>query len=191
MLTRKEFLKAILLAAAAGSTTLVQAQTASKTLVIYYSWSGNTRAMAEAIAKELKADIYEIRPITPYPEAYNATVDLAREQLRQNARPAIQKDVPDLSQYSTILLGTPNWWSHVAMPVFTFMDQNDLSGKVVLPFVSHGGGGMSGCEHDIRNKYPKADVPKQLPSKEGRFLLTKHELFHPFPLRISSQWGYK
>ena len=191
MVTRKEFLKAILLAAAAGSTTLVQAQTASKTLVIYYSWSGNTRAMAEAIAKELKADIYEIRPITPYPEAYNATVDLAREQLRQNARPAIQKDVPDLSQYSTILLGTPNWWSHVAMPVFTFMDQNDLSGKVVLPFVSHGGGGMSGCEHDIRNKYPKADVPKQLPSKEGRFLLTKHELFHPLPLRISSQWGYR
>ncbi len=191
MLTRKEFLKAILLAAAAGSTTLVQAQTASKTLVIYYSWSGNTRAMAEAIAKELKADIYEIRPITPYPEAYNATVDLAREQLRQNARPAIQKDVPDLSQYSTILLGTPNWWSHVAMPVFTFMDQNDLSGKVVLPFVSHGSGGMSGCEHDIRNKYPKADVPKQLPSKEGRFLLTKHELFHPLPLRISSQWGYR
>ena len=191
MLTRKEFLKAILLAAAAGSTTLVQAQTASKTLVVYYSWSGNTRAMAEAIAKELKADIYEIRPITPYPEAYNATVDLAREQLRQNARPAIQKDVPDLSQYSAILLGTPNWWSHVAMPVFTFMDQNDLSGKVVLPFVSHGGGGMSGCEHDIRNKYPKADVPKQLPSKEGRFLLTKHELFHPLPLRISSQWGYR
>ena len=191
MLTRKEFLKAILLAAAAGSTTLVQAQTASKTLVVYYSWSGNTRAMAEAIAKELKDDIYEIRPITPYPEAYNATVDLAREQLRQNARPAIQKDVPDLSQYSTILLGTPNWWSHVAMPVFTFMDQNDLSGKVVLPFVSHGGGGMSGCEHDIRNKYPKADVPKQLPSKEGRFLLTKHELFHPLPLRISSQWGYR
>ena len=162
MLTRKEFLKAILLAAAAGSTTLVQAQTASKTLVVYYSWSGNTREMAQAIAKELKADIYEIRTVTPYPEAYNATVDLAREQLRQNARPAIQKDVPDLSQYSTILLGTPNWWSHVAMPVFTFMDQNDLSGKVILPFVTHGGGGMSSCERDIRNKYPKADVREGL-----------------------------
>ena len=151
----------------------------------------NTVGPATSSKGYLKADIYEIRPITPYPEAYNATVDLAREQLRQNARPAIQKDVPDLSQYSAILLGTPNWWSHVAMPVFTFMDQNDLSGKVVLPFVSHGGGGMSGCEHDIRNKYPKADVPKQLPSKEGRFLLTKHELFHPLPLRISSQWGYR
>lgn len=158
MLTRKEFLKAMFITTATAFTSMARAQTAGKTLVIYYSWSGNTRQVAQAIAKELNADIYEIKTVEPYPENYSQTVNLAREQLRGNQRPAIQNDTPDLTQYSTILLGTPNWWSHVSMPVFTFMDQNDLSGKVVLPFVTHGGGGVASCEDDIRNKYPNADV---------------------------------
>lgn len=158
MLTRKEFLKAMFITTATAFTSIARAQTAGKVLVIYYSWSGNTRQVAQAIAKELNADIYEIKTVEPYPENYSQTVNLAREQLRGNQRPAIQNDVPDLARYSAILLGTPNWWSHVSMPVFTFMDQNDLSGKVILPFVTHGGGGVASCEDDIRNKYPNADV---------------------------------
>ena len=158
MLTRKAFLKTMLATAAVSLTPLALAQTASKSLVVFYLWSGNTRAMAQAIAKELKADIYEIKTVEPYPTAYRATVNLAKEQLQRGDRPAIRDDVPDLSQYSTILLGTPNWWSHVSMPVFTFMDRHDLSGKVIMPFVTHGGGGMSSCEDDIREKFPKADV---------------------------------
>lgn len=158
MLTRKHFLKSLLAVAALSSFTAVNAQTTGKTLVVYYSWSGNTRAMAQAIAKELQADIYEIKPIKPYPESYRATVNQARDELQRGFRPEIEKTVPDLSQYSTIVLGSPNWWSHLSMPVFSFIDQNDLSGKVILPFVTHGGGGMSSCEDDIRAKFPKADV---------------------------------
>ncbi len=158
MLTRKTFLKSLLAAAVFSTFSVAQAQTAGKVLVVYYSWSGNTRAMAQAIAKELHADIYEIKPVKPYPESYRATVNQARDELQRGFRPEIAKTVPDLTQYSTIVLGTPNWWSHVSMPVFTFMDQYDLSGKVILPFVTHGGGGMSSCEDDIRAKFPKADV---------------------------------
>lgn len=157
MLTRKEFLKAVL-ATTIASTSLAGEQIASKTLVIYYSRSGNTRELAKTIAKELNSDIYEIKTIEPYPKAYRATVDLAREQLRQGVRPAIKDDVPNLRQYSTIILGTPIWWSHVSLPIFTFMDQYDLSGKVILPFATHGGGGMSSSERDIREKFPKADI---------------------------------
>ena len=66
MLTRKAFLKSILAAAIASGTPLTYSQTASKALVVFYSWSGNTRAMAQAIANELKADLYEIRTVEPY-----------------------------------------------------------------------------------------------------------------------------
>ena len=173
MLTRKTFLKAALAVATSSLAPLTLAQTASKSLVVYYSWSGNTRAMAQAIAKELNADIYEIRTVEPYPSAYRATVDLAREQLQRGQRPAIRDDAPDLSQYSTILLGTPNWWSHVSMPMFTFMDQHDLSDKVLLPFVTHGGGGMSSCEDDIRKKFPKADVREGLAVYGSSYSLEK------------------
>ena len=162
MLTRKAFLKAVLAAAAVAGTQSVWAQTVSKTFVLYYSKTGNTQGLAELLAKELHADIARILPVEPYPENYRETVNLAREQLNSGARPAIQKTIPDLSAYNTILLGTPNWWSHVSMPVFTFMDEYDLSGKVILPFVTHGGGGMSHCEEDIRAKFPKADVRRGL-----------------------------
>ena len=159
MLTRKEFLKALLISALGAGYSIAHAQAAgNKSLIVYYSWSGNTREIAQAIAKELKVDIYEIRPVTPYPSNYSKTVDLAKEELEKGARPAIVNDAPDLSQYSTILLGSPNWWSHVSMPVFTFMDQHDLSGKVIMPFITHGGGGLSQCVRDIRQKYPNADV---------------------------------
>ena len=117
MLTRKHFLKSLLAVAALSSFTAVNAQTTGKTLVVYYSWSGNTRAMAQAIAKELQADIYEIKPIKPYPESYRATVNQARDELQRGFRPEIEKNVLDLSQYSTIVLGSPNWWSHLSMPV--------------------------------------------------------------------------
>ena len=173
MLTRKAFIKSMLAAAIASGAPLTYSQTASKALVVFYSWSGNTRAMAQAIASELKADLYEIRTVEPYPQAYRATVDLAREQLQRGDRPAIRNDVPDLSQYSTILLGTPNWWSHVSMPIFTFMDQHDLSGKVILPFVTHGGGGMSSCEEDIRKKFPKADVRKGITAYGSSYSLSE------------------
>lgn len=78
MLTRKEFLKALLISALGAGYSIAHAQAAgNKSLIVYYSWSGNTREIAQAIAKELKVDIYEIRPVTPYPSNYSKTVDLA------------------------------------------------------------------------------------------------------------------
>ena len=151
MLTRKHFLKSLLAVAALSSFTAVNAQTTGKTLVVYYSWSGNTRAMAQAIAKELQADIYEIKPIKPYPESYRATVNQARDELQRGFRPEIEKTVPDLSQYSTIVLGSPNWWSHLSMPVFSFISRaKSRSVTIQLP-----SSGRRPCSSGTRMKSKK------------------------------------
>ena len=148
MLTRKKFLLGVLSCSAAALAPAVYAQTNDKTLVVYYSWSGNTRQLANAIAKELDTYIYEIEVKKPYPDQYSETLDLVREQMRKGQLPEIVEDGPDFSEFSTILLGSPIWCGHASRPVMAFLEKYD----------SHGGGGISHYVEDIRTKYPLADI---------------------------------
>ena len=142
---------------AAGSTTEDAPATAgSKILVAYFSHSGNTRTVAEAIQTHLNTDIFEITTVTPYSEDYDTVVEEAQAEQRQNARPALAAQVENMEQYDTVFLGYPNWWGDMPMALYTFLDTYDLSGKTVVPFVTSGGSGFSGTVDTIAAAEPEA-----------------------------------
>lgn len=120
-----------------------------KILVAYFSWSGNTKAVAEEIHKQVGGDIVEIVPATPYSETYSVTVAKAKAEQASNARPAISTKIADFDKYDTIYLGYPNWWGSMPMPVATFIDTYKMSGKKVAPFFTNGGGGVQRCMRDF------------------------------------------
>lgn len=120
-----------------------------KSIVIFYIWAGHTRKMAEVIAKQTGADLLEIKPKIPYTQDYNAVVSQAKKEIMEGYLPPIEKIDHDLSKYDTIYIGTPIWWGTLAPPLTTFLKEQDFSGKIILPFSTHGGGGKGHSDKDI------------------------------------------
>ena len=131
-----------------------------KVLIVYYSWSGNTRVAAEQIRKITGGTLFEIKTAKAYPAEYDACVEQAKKECRSGFCPELASKAGDLAKYDVIFLGTPNWWSTMAPPVRTFLTTENLSGKTIIPFVTHGGGGMADCERDMRKISPKARFAK-------------------------------
>lgn len=119
-------------------------------LIAYFSRTGNTREMAQQIQKTTGGDLFEIVPLKPYPSAYGACVDQAKEEINAGYKPELKSKVDDISQYDIVFIGSPNWWSTVAPPVATFLSSYDLSGKTAIPFMTHGGGGSGHMVNDIK-----------------------------------------
>lgn len=145
-----------------------QAQSSSKeqkVLVAYFSRSGNTRAVANHIKSLTGGDLFEIQVAKPYPEEYHACTEVAKKEKEDNARPALKTKVEDMSSYDVVFVGYPNWWGTTPMPILTFLESYDLSGKTVIPFCTHGGGGEQNCFKDFVKHTGKAD------NKEG-FLIS-------------------
>ena len=105
-----------------------------KTLVVYFSWSGNTEAMAAHIAEQTGGTLLKIEPQTPYPEDYNETGDVAEKERDENARPEIANLPDSIEEYDTILVGYPIWWHTAPMIIGTFLENYDLTGKEIYPF---------------------------------------------------------
>lgn len=133
-----------------------------KILVVYFSHSGNTREIANQIKTATGGDIFELVPVNPYPAAYQAVVDQAKKEISANFKPELNNKLADISQYDVIFIGSPNWWSTIAPPVATFLTSYDLSGKTIVPFITHGGGSIGRCETDVRKYCPKSTVLKSL-----------------------------
>ncbi len=122
----------------------------AKTLVAYYSRSGNTATLAEKIAAATGADIFKIETADAnhYPDDYNQMTKIAQDEINSDAVVAINT-VPDLTEYDTIFVGTPVWWGTMSTPVKSFLRANDMSGKTIIPFATHGGGGADNTFTDI------------------------------------------
>lgn len=151
----------------AASDSIVQTgepdgESGSKALVVYFSATGNTKAVAETIAGLLEADIYEIVPEQPYTDDdlnYNdRSTRATAEQNDPDARPAISGSIENLAQYDVIYVGYPIWWGDMPRILYTFFDTYDLTGKTIAPFCTSGGSGLSGTPKTIENLETGADV---------------------------------
>ena len=119
---------------------------------------GNTHIIADMIAEKMNADTFEIVRVTPYPETYSDCTDEAQEEKTANARPELTAAVENFDDYDIIFLGYPNWWGDMPMPVYTFIESYDFSGKTVIPFCTHAGSGLSGTVQTLRDKLENAEV---------------------------------
>ena len=96
--------------------------------------------VGQEIQLQTGADIFEIELVHPYSDDYDTVLDQAQHDQNIQARPEIKNTVQNFEQYDTVILGYPNWWASIPMPIASFLEEYDLSGKTIIPFCSHGGG---------------------------------------------------
>lgn len=119
---------------------------------------GNTEVVANMIQKITGGDMFHIESVTAYPKDYTETTEVAKNELRAKARPKLTGRVEKMKTYDVIFLGYPNWWGTMPMPVYTFLESYDFSGKKIIPFCTHEGSGMGRSEKDIAKACPKATL---------------------------------
>lgn len=129
-----------------------------KVLIIYFSWSGNTREIAKQIHQLVGGDIFEIQRAEKYPVSYNAVLDIAKKEIRTGDKPELKNKPVTIDEYDTIFIGYPNWWNTFPAPVLSFLSEFDFSGKTIIPFCTHGGGGIGKSVSNIEKQCPKAEV---------------------------------
>lgn len=145
-------------------------ETKQKTLVAFFSRAdenyavgyikkGNTHIVAEMIAAETEADMFHIETVNPYPANYNECIKVAKREKQSKARPEIKGDVR-VEDYDVIFLGYPNWWGEMPMAVYTFIGKHNWQNKIVIPFCTHEGSGLSGTERRIQSACEGATVMK-------------------------------
>jgi len=134
-----------------------------KILVTCFSHSGNTRVIAEQIKDATGGDIFEVQPVKDYPDDYNTVVDQAKKEINANYKPALKTQVKNIETYDVIFVGSPCWWGTITPPVATFLSSYDLSGKTIVPFMTHEGSGMGHSVSDIKKLCPKSTVLDGLP----------------------------
>ena len=123
---------------------------------------GNTEIAANLLHGITGAGLFKIEPILSYSQDYNECIAQAREDQRRSARPELNAYPDSLDDYDTIYLGYPNYWGTMPMPVFTFLEHFDFTGKTIRPFCTHEGSGLGRSESDIRRLCPGANVGQGL-----------------------------
>ena len=141
-------------------------------LIVYYSRKGqnyvggdivdlavgNTEVAARMVQAATGGDLLSLETVREYPADYRETTDVARRELRENARPDLKDQPESIDRYDVVFLGYPNWSGTAPMAVFTFLESYDFSGKTIVPFCTHEGSGMGRSESDIRRACPGAEV---------------------------------
>ena len=130
-----------------------------KTLIVYFSATGTTKAAAQKLAKEFNADLYEITPEVPYTDAdldwRDKTSRSTIEMQDKTSRPAIAGLCENIADYDVVWIGFPVWWYTAPTIVNTFIEAHDLSGKTLNVFATSGGSGVEGSANDLKKAYPQ------------------------------------
>jgi flavodoxin len=128
---------------------------------------GNTEVIAKKIQEMTGGNLLHIEAVNAYPEDYTKTTEIAQQELRTNARPKLASHPESIASYDVIFLGYPNWWGTMPMPVFSFLEEYDLSGKTIVPFCTHEGSGLGWSVSEIRKTCPQSTVMEGLAIRGG------------------------
>lgn len=131
----------------------------NKKLIVFYSYTGNTKKIAESIQRKLNCDILEIKPLEPYSTDYQTVVDEEQNNGSSNRKREIQPIDKDLTQYDEIIVGSPVWWYTIAPVIRTFLSENDLKGKTIKPFATNAGW-LGHTFQEIKKLCPDSKVEK-------------------------------
>ncbi|MBR4783901.1 MAG: hypothetical protein IK012_01435 [Fibrobacter sp.] len=131
---------------------------ASKSVVVYFSQTGTTKKLAGVMKQAVNADEIELKLVTPYPSTYDSTIAMVGAQRESKQWPALENAKLDLAKYDTVYLGYPIMFGSFAPPIYSFLDSNDLSGKVVVPFCTYGSGGRKASAAELKTLEPNANV---------------------------------
>ena len=145
-----------------------------KMLIIFFSLTGNTETFANYIKKNANITSFKIVPATPYPDNFTILSDIAHQEINSSARPEIKDPLTNISQYNTILLGYPIWYSHIPNIVITQLEKLNFKGKTIYPFNTHGSSGVGSSISDIKEYAPEAKVMDGYPIK-GSEIRNKEE----------------
>ena len=138
----------------------------NKSIICYFSASGVTAKAAQRIADLTGFPVYEIVPAEKYTEAdldWRDSLSRSSVEMRDfSIRPALKDSVTDLSEYSVVFIGYPNWWNTHPNIINTFIESNDLQGKTIVPFMTSGGSNIINSEQKLREQYPDLTFAKGL-----------------------------
>ena len=156
-----------LLPLAASAAPGAAPRSAGKTLVAYFSRTGNTRVIAGQIHRAWGTDLFEIQPATPYPEDYEQTVAQAQRERDRGFEPPLQAKVENMADYATVFLGFPIWGETAPPVIRSFLTSHDLTGKALIPFITHGGYGLGDSLAVLAAHAPRSRLHKLALSMEA------------------------
>ena len=159
---------------------------AQKKLVLYYSETGSTKAVAEELQKQLGADIESIETVKPYTGNFQETIQRGQQEMQSGEMPALKPLKKKIADYDVIFLGYPIWFGTYANPIATLVKENDFAGKTIVPFCTFGSGGLNTSTDALRKALPKAKIVDGYGVRAARVAAAKKELD-----RFLKQNGYK
>ncbi|USS84549.1 flavodoxin [Fructilactobacillus myrtifloralis] len=139
----------------------------SKTLIAYFSRTGNTKEVAQLIHAQVGGDLFAIQTKQPLPASFEEQKTEAQADQDANRRPALANQVPNFAEYDTIYIGTPTWDMALPQPVASFLTSYDLQGKTIFPFATNAGFGTGTLFNQIKELAPGATVKPSLTIKGG------------------------
>ena len=158
----------------------------NRQLVLFYSESGSTKAVAEVLQKQLDADIEAIECVEPYSGNFQETVQRNQRERENGETPALKPLKKNIADYDTIFLGYPIWGGVYASPIATLLKEQDFAGKTIVPFCTFGSGGLNTSSDALKNALPKATIQKGYGVRAARVAAAEKELD-----RFLKENGYK
>ncbi|MCF0179487.1 MAG: hypothetical protein HUJ97_04490 [Bacteroidales bacterium] len=147
---------ALSLTACTGNKQTKTEEPKTKSLVVYYSQTSTTEQVAKIIASSVGADIEAIVPEVPYDGDFGATIARCQEEMGKGEYPKLKALEHNLADYDTIYVGCPVWFGIAALPMTSWLKSTDLSGKIIVPFVSFGSGGLETTTNAMKELAPKS-----------------------------------